>query len=174
MKHHSYVVFFVFPSIKKINSYQKVLLLCILRLWLYHFLDRFCRELVHAFIYFNQTIFESVFSLFFTFANISIINSCSTSFPQNLELILCLFISISFPIIKLRIKKVILKTNAPFNLLMLINYANIYVNVIFYAKITILTCALVLDPGWPTKPMTRSFYQVNGRVGFYNYALESF
>jgi hypothetical protein len=32
---------------------------------------------------------------------------------------------------------------------MLINYASIYVNVIFYAKITILTCALVLDPGLP-------------------------
>jgi hypothetical protein len=37
-----------------------------------------------------------------------------------------------------------LKINTHFNLL--INYASIYVNVIFYVKTTILMCVLVLDP----------------------------
>jgi hypothetical protein len=41
---------------------------------------------------------------------------------------------------------VYLKINTHFNLLMLINYASIYVNVIFYVKTTILMCVLVLDP----------------------------
>jgi len=30
----------------------------------------------------------------------------------------------------------------------LVNYASIYVNVLFYVKTTILMCFLVLDPGW--------------------------
>jgi hypothetical protein len=44
---------------------------------------------------------------------------------------------------------VYLKINALSNLLMLINYASTYVNVIFYVKKIILMCVFVVDPGWP-------------------------
>jgi hypothetical protein len=42
---------------------------------------------------------------------------------------------------------VYLKINALSNLLMLINYASTYVNVIFYVKKIILICVFVVDPG---------------------------
>jgi hypothetical protein len=65
---------------------------------------------------------------------------------------------------------VYLKINALSNLLMLINYASTYVNVIFYVKKIILMCVFVVDPGQPTRPVTQSFYRVNYRVGSDNYA----
>ena len=54
----------------------------------------------------------------------------------------------------------------------LVNYASIYINVIFYVKRTILMCIFVLDPGWPGsthRPVTQSFYRVNYWVGSDNY-----
>ena len=76
---------------------------------------------------------------------------------------------------------VYLKINALSILLMLINYASTYVNVIFYVKKIILMCVFVVDPGWPgltrvdpgqpTRPVIQLFYRVNYRVGSDNYGL---